>query len=729
MGIKLCNSSIALEFSPETGALESLIAQGVQFVAPPAGLSSLFTLRFRNTEGEVLEIDSGELGSPRFEQNGDALNIYLDAWDRHQIRIKASVAVFAGRAEAQWHLECEHARKGFLEWVVYPRIVVPKDLVGDNGHSTLFWPAMEGIVVETLRQRTLTNFTYRPAEYPNHGWSGYFPGSAPMQFMASLREGKGLYFAAHDPASFTKEIEYVEVDQGILMIFKTFVGAVGKGTFQLPFPLVTSVFDGDWHDAAELYRTWIRSSGVSLPRPLHERKDLADWIDESPVIVSYPVTGSGHHGGPQQTNEYFPFINAVSAIESCGDRLDSPILALLMHWEGTAPWAPPYVWPPRGGEKAFREFVSEVHRVGHYLGLYCSGIAWTNKAATGDGTYDRTEELERDHLIRHMCRGPKGEYECLICNGDDIRWGYDICAAADFASKVTCEETRKIASSGVDYIQLFDQNLGGAAYQCFDPAHGHSAAPGPWQAAAMRKLLQNIRTSLAEDGNNHVILGCEAGAAEPFIKDLAFNELRYFIGYAIGRPVPAYSYVFHEYAASFMGNGCDVLSWIDGGNAPHNLALRLAYSFAAGDLFMIVLKDGGELHWAWLARWNEPAPPQELHWNFIKHLNHWRRKQGKAFLNFGTMLKPHPVSGTFDVPLPLKSGLVLQYPSVLSSRWKAPDGRSGQFLVNYLGEAQTVEIASAGPLLLYPHPEAAPQKLSGHSIDLPPMSAILIEEA
>ena len=71
-----------------------------------------------------------------------------------------------------------------------------------------------------------------------------------------------------------------------------------------------------------------------------------------------------------------------------------------------------------------------------------------------------------------------------------------MCPTQDFTVDVICDQVKKMADSGIDYIQLMDQNHGGTSYFCYSRNHGHAPVPGRWQVEAVKKLLNKAESWL-----------------------------------------------------------------------------------------------------------------------------------------------------------------------------------------------------------------------------------------
>ena len=161
---------------------------------------------------------------------------------------------------------------------------------------------------------------------------------------------------------------------------QTFCGDLAPdGAWRPDLAYVVRPYCGGWMEACAMYRDWVRT----LPGFDHPPARPA-WMRDAPVALIYPVQGEGLDHGPMAPNGYFPFANVLPHVARYAARLDSRILALLMHWEGTAPWAPPYLWPPLGGEEGLAALRDALHRDGHLLGLYGSGTAWTQRSMIND---------------------------------------------------------------------------------------------------------------------------------------------------------------------------------------------------------------------------------------------------------------------------------------------------------------------------------------------------------
>ena len=666
-----CGGTFVLEgdgvkaaFDDATGALVSFAgADGVNRVlsAPEA-----FALSLLDGAGNETVLHGKDF---RFARTGDAF-VFTDARGL-EVRLAHR---FAGGA-----LRTRIAVRGWpegrrLNWVDAPRVDVDEA-------NLLYWPIYDGCEVSDYTRydggsswcvdEPVGFFTRCRAD------PALYPGNVTMQFMASYRGGRGLYFAAEDPRHVQKGVRWSHAEKGrVRLSLQTFCGDGQRDRrWEAGFELVLRPYAGAWREACGFYRDWVRGlPGFELPaqRP--------DWLRASPVVVCYPVRGEGKDNEPLDMgpNAYHPFVNALPEIRRHHAYFGTGILALLMHWEGTAPWAPPYVWPPYGGEEMLAAYRDALHANGDYLGLYCSGTAWTQVSMIIP-SYSRTREYTVNRLDRWMMRGPKGEIDAQVCNHPRAqRIGYDMCLTEAWSRETVKKEIAAMAAFGVDYCQFFDQNLGGGGHLCFSAEHRHPSVPGAWGTDAMK--------SLQDEARGRMVIGCESGAATPFVPNLYFNDSRSFFpaAFGIGRPVPGLAYVFHEWSSNFSGNGIGMKT------SPE---FRLVYAFHNGDLLTLVLAKPGQLAYAWGVKWDDPmdAATQDRMLRLTKDLNDLRRAYPQ-FLFCGRMLPPFADIATREVEVPLGAH-VYRYPDVLSSFWQAADGARLGFVTNWRGTPRDLAVS------------------------------------
>ncbi|MDD5603606.1 MAG: DUF6259 domain-containing protein [Eubacteriales bacterium] len=627
--------------------------------------------------------------------------------------------------------------------------------------SSIFWPKSEGCIISDISRVDRSKVDGSSNKALRASLSNMYPGMVTMQFMAYYGGGKGLYFAAHDTGGVPKLIQCYSEKEGIRLSFRAFccvppkdktgdetgdgsvshktgdgsvsclgnnkvasaganetqnrplshdkVASAGANETQnrplshhqasthhdLGYKMVTRFFEGDWMDAASIYREFVETSGFDLPPKVVFNNDLPGWHGESPIVVIYPprsIRGTGYLG----PNEFFPYKNALKYIDDLAEAFDSKILVLLTYWEGSAPWAPPYIWPPYGGEDDFKDFVKVMHDRGHYVGVYGSGLHWTDKSLLVP-EFDMGKFRLEKGLNSSMCAAPDEELFQGVC--ETIRTGHNMCVACKPTCDIAMEQFAGILSSGVDFIQYFDQNMGGRPYICYSNTHGHPKAFGAWSTAGINKLYDRMAEMIRETGRQSVI-GCESAPADCFIKGLPFNDLRYYLAAGSTKFVPAFSFVFHEYSVNFMGNqaGFSTRQFPHKDN-PDSLAFCIAYSFIAGNLLTAVIKSGGEIHWEWGMSWLEPGPRQKDPVRLFRNLNAMRTGAGKNYLHFGRMEKPAcvyvkseegftPIKESFA--LRRADGSEISYTPVLYSKWVAPNGTCAQIFANFLSEPVTI---------------------------------------
>ncbi len=677
-------SNNCFEFDETSGKLVSFRSGGVEMLADA---ETLFVLGFRDSRNDEQKVRSSEFRC-QVTKEQDSLRMEFSGHPQYRgMRVAYSIRVT--EKGMRFHPEVRHIPGDLtLEWIE------PLLLSMADSNGKLFLSHTEGILLDS----PLENL-----EYLEPGWHRYrfYPGYVQMQFMAYFSGNHGLYYAAHDAGHGIKFLDARPENGKVALIIRNYCGLFPGQDYVPDFDMALSRFEGGWMDACELYRDWMETSNVLPPKG-----KMPSFVNESPVVMIYPVRGNGDDKGEMVPNEYYPYMKAMPVVRELAGKFDSRLLPLLMHWEGTAPWAPPYVWPPLGGEKLLAEYRDALHAEGHFLGVYCSGTAWTQTSSI-QKDYSCEKQFREEHLEKEMIRGPHGEIDAYICNGPtNQRIGYDMCISQEWPRKTVREEVKKLADFGLDYAQFFDQNLGGASHCCWAKDHRHPPTPGPWQTEKMTSLMEELH-----EENPGLVLGCESAAAFPYLKYLPFNDLRFACwNLARARPVPAYAYLFHEYINNFMGNQCGIYWNLELEKCPENLLWRTAYSFSAGDLLSVVLKDHGQIHWGWNYKWDRPQPEQGSIVTLVRNLNAFR-KQHPEFLQYGRMIRPlAAISGeTWDL-VTTRGPRVLD--AFLHASWRSPDGKEAQVVTNFLPRRQTVRIAPV-------------RGEKAFNITLPPLSAVI----
>ena len=656
---RISANGLSIAIDTESGSLSSL---KLGYKERLIGSCPLFRIRFRNKAGECLYTNSSIAKKCSISDTGLTFEDFGDALCSLRVNVTVS-----GGEEISWDAKVLSVPSEYaVEWIEFPKVLMPALKGNGEGGGKILFPYNEGMLIDDINALP----RYEP-EFPMSGAYFIFPNMVCSQFMAYLFDSDGLYIGAHDESRGFKGVDFYPCEGGVAMQMRLYSGADFGQDFTPDYPIVWRACSGDWRSACDIYREWFKKNLPPRVTKTAENATLPEWYKGSPLVVTYPVRGI-HDMDKMEPNALFPYTNALPILNKIKNATGAQIMALLMHWEGTAPWAPPYVWPPFGGEGVFNEFKNALHAQGDLLGVYCSGFGYTLRSTLIE-SYNLEEKIKHDGVLKGVCHSPKNTPELGITCTPYQRYGYDICPASEKGHKILDEAYSPLFSSGIDYMQVLDQNHGGGQYMCYAREHSHPPMPGAWMTSNMQELLNNWN-----ERASGMLFGCESAAAEPFIGNLLMSDNRYELNYPFGDVVPIYAYLYHEYVRNFMGNqcGCPFEPSVD------TLRYRLAYSFSIGDIMTLVLAPNGDFMTHWGTHDFEHAPNTEKTLAFIKNMINFYNKDAKKYLLGGKMTAaPEIECESIDVPL-FRGRKLATLPRLLSSYWKAENGKVAYIVVN-----------------------------------------------
>lgn len=634
---ELANAAMRVVFAGEDNGfacvgIENRLADNARFVHEREETPGLWRLEFRTPYREVAE---GEDGKPQetvildnrssvesreakatqtaegdlltFTWRGMSLGGEVDVVD-----VTATVLLRAGRGESEWRLEIANRSRRFGLWEQsYPLL----SCVAPRGTADVLLPSGNwgGQLI-----RSYQGSFNRP--YPS--------GACPVQFMAFHLGEAGLYLGAHDPGARSKSLQ-ISADQDASIVTSAEDMGVPGSQLAAPFPVVVSVYCGDWWEAARRYRAWASQQAWTAKGWIRDRSDYPQQLADLGFwwIMS---------GRPEQVQPLM-----LRAAERCS-------LSLGLHWynwhEIPFDHSYPEYFPTKPGfAEATRALVSR----GQLIMPYINGRLWDEDIPSfAAGLAGACKQPSGKNYTEVYGSGRKLAPMCPVTKVWQDKVG-DICH-------------RLMHECGVNGIYL-DQIGAARPRLCFDSSHGHPLGGGRHWVDAYRAMLEPIK---AEAVRMNCALTTE-NTAEPYM-----DTIDAFLAWSprFEVDVPLLPAVYSGYTLYFT--------------SPQD---------AKDDLLAFALAQGRDFLWGCQLGWNgtwllEPKHAAKL--DFMLQASELRLA-AKDFTVYGQLLdeiRPLEPVPAMTVTWHRNTAHAATLPSAQGTLWRSADGRLAALFFNAADE-------------------------------------------
>lgn len=482
-------------------------------------------------------------------------------------------------------------------------------------------------------------------DYPSYG--------ASMQFMAFWNKSwnRGIYYGLHDPAPAYKKIFFEKKKHEK---FFTACGKLPLTDIDLPAnsqrlcgKCVWEIFDGNWYDAAQIYREFFLKNAVWKPETDDAgRKDSPDWMKHE------------NHWWIVRMKDDEQYVDDVLAANA-DLEYDSPIH--LYDWF-KIPYDNdyPHYFPAK---EAFHTGVKRLQENGVRVMPYINGRLWD--------TRDKgMEDFEWSEKAKPNCTKDRNgtpfieTYSSKEADGSSVRLSIMCPTTACWQEKVTDIVSKLLNEVGVNAVYI-DQIAAAAPKMCEDRTHSHRAGGGTWWVEGYNNLLDHVNRIRPE--GSALTTEC---TADPFMKRMQ-GYLTWL--WVHNRQVPAFVAVYAGYVSMF-GRNYRYMPYDD----DEGQRINIAQSFTFGEQL----------------GWNAPDLYMQMKSkHFYKKCVHERAKIGSFFYN-GRLLKTPEFYD--DQPIIRTTrckeayGGIVEHSAVFSERWERNDGERILIIVNACENEATV---------------------------------------
>ena len=144
------------------------------------------------------------------------------------------------------------------------------------------FPIIGNVLARGTADALVPNGNWGGSLYHNFkgGCNGRYPSAgAPVQMMALMRDGYGLYYGVHDGAARSKRICMGGGTDMFTRVDAENMGVSGSGR-KADFPVVIQIFEGDWWAAAKIYRAWALKQPWTARGPIKYDKEYPKLLKD-----------------------------------------------------------------------------------------------------------------------------------------------------------------------------------------------------------------------------------------------------------------------------------------------------------------------------------------------------------------------------------------------------------------------------------------------------------------
>ena len=527
-----------------------------------------------------------------------------------------------------------------------------------------------------------------------HTTGAYYPYYTNMQFWALYNRDKrqGVYLGTQDPRPHMTHYLVNNTPEDIAWSVSHFPANISFAgeDFALPYDCVVGPFQGDWYDAAQIYRAWALKQSWARKGPLSRRADVPKWYKEAPLffytIMNDSATGTysveknlkiaadhfrewltwagvrlplnfytWHAYDPSRTMANIPFGRRQITIP--GHR-----------WEGfPLSYSPFGNYPAIPAMPGFADTVQRLRADGGMVTPYVC-LQVYDQGATDNAPY---ASEARHHMMRDLYGamqtypGMRTWFPCVAS-----RWWrermVETCA--------TLMEREHVAGFYLDVMH-------GIGMPCFWTPHGHSAGGGGAMTDAMHELVEAIHETVKARDADAIITGEDS--TENMIDGI--DGILYQRTLRPENKVPLFGTVYNDYIPRY---GLELSV-----SRPKDFFIECASLFVEGaQIGRLRLRPRSDI-----LQFENPAHKEMI--AFLGRIvSYYKQDAAKKFLVYGRLLRPLEFSApsampmllygdpeahaTTDIGAGLGKAAGLHYPALMSGVFRSDDGEYGIFVAN-----------------------------------------------